>query len=521
MAYQSTFPGVNRVSKDPSGLLQLATILRRDVTPALNAYTDYKGKEITEKTDREAEIKARSTEAKSYADAVSSGELDGTQSPYWQSIYDNVKGKNHGIQFSLNKQTKLNEWIQNNIQENPNWEDKTGEQYFAWSSKFDAEYFSETLKNESSFFKKGLDGVVAQANANMGTSYVSYIKDRQHSILKKNLENVIINGIDESIIITTQVSTDVEGKKTDKGVTIGEALKTVLDTEGANAKLLAGLKGDEFNEIALAAIQSRIEEYAIKGDPNADYDAALALLEWTKSYKRKNGSTLFNADTTKKWAELEQELYSEKESHEKILDNNRKQLLQNEYIKDTKSNLGYRFTGGPMAISSDLSKEKSKIAEDAFSKLMELYFLENNPDMDNEAEAFLAKQFADNVSDELYKYYRYKDGDQLEPFSIEAFKNRENEVNLNNAPIMFQSTEDLQTAVDQWTTTGDGPIAEMLDEYGLSGKSGVELIIKQQGALLDKITNIGLSELEDQNKTEDEGMMQSIWNNIYGFFRDE
>ena len=49
MAYQSTFPGVNRVSKDPSGLLQLATILRRDVTPALNAYTDYKGEEITKK----------------------------------------------------------------------------------------------------------------------------------------------------------------------------------------------------------------------------------------------------------------------------------------------------------------------------------------------------------------------------------------------------------------------------------------------------------------------------------------
>ena len=134
MAYQSTFPGVNRVSKDPSGLLQLATILRRDVTPALNAYTDYKGKEITEKTDREAEIKARSTEAKSYATAVESGELDGTQSPYWQSVYDNVKGKNHGIQFSLSKQTKMNEWIQTNIAENPEWEDKDGSQFFRWSA---------------------------------------------------------------------------------------------------------------------------------------------------------------------------------------------------------------------------------------------------------------------------------------------------------------------------------------------------------------------------------------------------
>ena len=93
---------------------------------------------------------------------------------------------------------------------------------------------------------------------------------------------------------------------------------------------------------------------------------------------------MFNAETTKKWAELEQELYSEQESHEKIMDQNRKELLQVDYIKTTSTNLGYRFTGGPMALSSDLSKEKSKIAKDAFAQIMEIYNKEANPDMDKE-----------------------------------------------------------------------------------------------------------------------------------------
>ena len=508
MAYQSTFPGVNRVSKDPSGLLQLATILRRDVTPALNAYTDYKGKEITEKTDREAEIKARSTEAKSYATAVESGELDGTQSPYWQSVYDNVKGKNHGIQFSLSKQTKMNEWIQTNIAENPEWEDKDGSQFFAWSSKFDAEYFEKNLGKESNFFKKGLNGIVAQSNANLGTSYVSYIKERQHTLLKKNLENVIIDSFENSIYVESEERSQLGTKKDEKFYT--SEIYRVLDTEGSNAKLLAGLKGNEFNEIALGAAQSLIEKYAIKGSPDANYRKAFAVLEAVKNYKRKNGSTLFNAETTKKWAELEQELYSEQESHEKIMDQNRKELLQVDYIKTTSTNLGYRFTGGPMALSSDLSKEKSKIAKDAFAQIMEIYNKEANPDMDNPIDANAAKLYADNVSDELFKYYRYKDGSQLEPFDIAKFKNRENEKNLNSLPFQFNSKEHANNQIELYKNNGTGMIADLMEEYGITDAN---VIIKQQFEVWDTLNTSAKDEIEQKSK-DDDGFFERMYNLI-------
>ncbi|MGB0825017.1 MAG: hypothetical protein ACPGPH_03685, partial [Synechococcus sp.] len=107
---QSTFSGLRQVAKT-NNLIELANTLNNYATPALNEYARFKGQEITEETDREAELKARSTSAKSYADAVANGELDGTQSPYWQSVYDNVKGKNHGIEFGIKKQNALNEWI--------------------------------------------------------------------------------------------------------------------------------------------------------------------------------------------------------------------------------------------------------------------------------------------------------------------------------------------------------------------------------------------------------------------------
>ena len=77
MGYQSTFSGAPQVGRSP--LRDLATTLQNYATPALNAYADYKGEQITEKTDRDALVKARETEAKSYADAVAKGQLDGTQ----------------------------------------------------------------------------------------------------------------------------------------------------------------------------------------------------------------------------------------------------------------------------------------------------------------------------------------------------------------------------------------------------------------------------------------------------------
>jgi hypothetical protein len=456
MAYQSTFSGLRQVPKT-NNLIELANTLNNYATPALNAYASYKGEKITEETDREALIKARSTEAKSYADAVSLGELDGTQSPYWQSVYDNVKGKNHGIEFGITKQTQLNEWVQNNIAEDPLWEDKDGSQYFLWSQEYDTKYYNETIIKESSFFKKGLDGALTQTNANLGSSYSAYIKERQHTLLKKNLENVLMDSINVDLMVT-----DTAGEY----MAITEFYRA-LNTEGSNAKLLAGLKGDEFNTIAIAAAQATIENFAIKGDPNANYEKAFAVLEAVKNYKRENGSNLFNADSSKKWAELEQELYAEQEQHEHFLEQKRKEILQNDFVQAQVKMLENGFTGGSLAKYDPLSAEKATYAVDAYGILITEWILKHNPDLDTREGSLQLNNYADELRDVVSDHYKIRHGEDVKIFDVQGYKNKAAKLRIINIPLQFTSIEEANAAVKQYNENRSGAIEQLMYDYGV------------------------------------------------------
>jgi hypothetical protein len=151
--------------------------------------------------------------------------------------------------------------------------------------------------------------------------------------------------------------------------------------------------------------------------------------------------------------------------------------------------------------------------------MMEGYFQKNNPDMSNESDAYQAKLYADNLSDELFKHYQYKDASQLVPFSIEKYQNRENEKNLTSLPLQFKGTAELKAAVEQWETNGTGEIADLLTEYNLDGKSGVEMIIKQQFALIESLDASAKGEKEDN--PDEPNIAEQIFSNIYNYFRDD
>jgi hypothetical protein len=119
----------------------------------------------------------------------------------------------------------------------------------------------------------------------------------------------------------------------------------------------------------------------------------------------------------------------------------------------------------------------------------------------------------------LFKHYQYKDASQLVPFSIEKFNNRENEKNLTSLPLQFKGTAELKAAVEQWETNGTGEIADLLTEYNLDGKSGVEMIIKQQFALIESLDASGKEEKEDN--PDDPNIAERIFSNIYNYFRDD
>lgn len=486
MGYQSTFSGAPQVGRSP--LRDLATTLQNYATPALNAYADYKGEQITEKTDRDALVKARETEAKSYADAVAKGQLDGTQSPYWQSVYDNIKGKNHGIQFSTQKGLAMNNWINSNIAANSEWEDKDGSLFNEWSTKYDVDYFNTALEKESNFFKKGLNGVVTSANANLSSSYTSFIQQRQKDVLSKNLENVIVDSLENSIFMEGtsydfKTTGDVSATKEDRKTTTTDITNNFIDTlttEGANAKLIAGLTGDEFNAIALSAAQSVIEKYAVKGSPDANYDAAFSILNQVKNYKRSNGSNLFNAQTAKDWAELEQELYSESEAHDNLMQVRRSEILSVEFVSGQKTLLVNDMTGGPLAKYDPQAQLKGKFAGDAFNQIMIDYIKETGLDPDDEYDMTRIRTFSNSLRQEIKNYYDIRFGEDVAPFNLSQYKSKKESERIANIPLMFRSYEEAQLQLELFNdaTVKGGAIRDAMELYGI--KDPMTFLMQQE-----------------------------------------
>tara|TARA_B100001250_G_scaffold411562_1_gene440522 strand:- start:5396 stop:6859 length:1464 start_codon:yes stop_codon:yes gene_type:complete len=470
MAYQSTYSG-SRPHIRTTELIQIAEALRNSATPALNSYASYKGKEITKKTDRDADIAARSTEATSYAKAVENGELDGTQSPYWQSVYENNKGKAFGITYATQKNSSLNDWVLANKEEDPDWVDKDGSQYALWSADYDASYFKETLSGSSDFFLKGLDTYVTSSNMNLAAQYHSRQVEEQHRILKKNIATIIDDGLNMSLM--SNLST--------------EEIYEVLDREGANAKLLAGISGAEFNALAIGAYESKIAELTIKGDPDSDYALALKLMKQAQDFKRTNGSTLFNAETKERWADLEQKLYAEMEQHEYELDKQRKEILTVEFIKDQEAIVERAFLGSALAGVDPIASQKAAFAKEAFQKIM-LQYAYNNPDLDleDDTDKNILMVYSKDVGDAIVAYYRSQYQDDLIPFDVEKWQNGNLAYGVNNIELIgsadnsFDSAKaELEAAVAEYRESQSGPIADLLKENNLDPSQAENLILSQ------------------------------------------
>ena len=178
--YQSGFIGSQTVS--PNSETRALIDGLNTFAKGFNTFAVAKGKKITKETTAEAEKAARLDNLKSYQDGVDSGELDGTQSEFWISVYDNIKGQNAGVEFKTKKALAYNEWWAENAEN----DDLDGSLYSAWSNDFDKQYI-EANKNQSSFFLKGLDGFIRGTNQQMAGMYASSTAEKLKIKGKNNL----------------------------------------------------------------------------------------------------------------------------------------------------------------------------------------------------------------------------------------------------------------------------------------------------------------------------------------------
>ena len=287
--YQSGFIGSRDVSRDSEAQALVDGL--NTFARGFNTFAKAKGDKITKQTTAEAEKTARLDNLKSYQDGVDSGKLDGTQSEFWISVYDNVKGQNAGAEFQTSKAIAYNEWWAENVEN----DDYDGSLFQAWSSDFDSKYM-EANKDQSNFYLKGVEGFIKGTNANLGASYATSNAQKLKTKGKQNVIKVIEGVIGQG---------DVKAK-------IAE-----LDVK---TNLSRFLTKDEFNASVIQAYKNKIAALTIKGDPSSDYDTAIDLVDQLIDFKRANGSKIVTGANIEAINELKQKITLESITHESVLD---------------------------------------------------------------------------------------------------------------------------------------------------------------------------------------------------------
>ena len=287
--YQSGFIGSRDVSRDSEAQALVDGL--NTFARGFNTFAKAKGDKITKQTTAEAEKTARLDNLKSYQDGVDSGKLDGTQSEFWISVYDNVKGQNAGAEFQTSKAIAYNEWWAENVEN----DDYDGSLFQAWSSDFDSKYM-EANKDQSNFYLKGVEGFIKGTNANLGASYATSNAQKLKTKGKQNVIKVIEGVIGQGDVKTKIAELDVK------------------------TNLSRFLTKDEFNASVIQAYKNKIAALTIKGDPSSDYDTAIDLVDQLIDFKRANGSKIVTGANIEAINELKQKITLESITHESVLD---------------------------------------------------------------------------------------------------------------------------------------------------------------------------------------------------------
>ena len=113
-----------------------------------------------------------------------------------------------------------------------------------------------------------------------------------------------------------------------------EAIDTVLlltdadsfiglpNAEKQIANLDSSLKGEtflsneDFNKSIYSSYEAKINGLAVEGDPNADYDEAIRLINELENFKRYNGNKVVSGTIEKNFAQLKERVLGESIRHE-------------------------------------------------------------------------------------------------------------------------------------------------------------------------------------------------------------
>jgi len=202
------------------------------------------------------------------------------------------------------------------------------------------------------------------------------------------------------------------------------------------ANLDSSLKGETFlsNEIFNKSIydsyESKINSLAVEGDPNADYDEAIRLVNELENFERYNGNKVVSGTIEKNFAQLKERVLGESIRHEDKVTKIKQGNAFFEYAEGQKKIMETNFFNQfDSSLNKAANREKAFEAGQEFDQRIDAYVLAN-PDATYAEQQEYARDLRMNIID------KYED---IEIEKVTAFNLTSNKFNVTReADAVFE-----------------------------------------------------------------------------------
>ena len=270
----------------------------------------------------------------------------------------------------------------------------------------------------------GLNKYKATDNPILKEKYKSQLKtdaeefNKEHMLgstdLKKRLEAI------DSVLLLTDA---------DSFIGLPNAEKQIANLD-SSLKGETFLSNEIFNKSIYDSYESKINSLAVEGDPNADYDEAIRLINELENFKRYNGNKVVSGTIEKSFAQLKEKVLGESIRHEDKVTKIQQGNNFFEYSEGQKKIMELTFFNQfDASINKAANREKAFEAGQEFDQRIDAYVLAN-PDATYAEQQEYARDLRMNIID------KYQD---IEIEKVTAFNLTSNKFNVTReADAVFE-----------------------------------------------------------------------------------
>ena len=285
-------------------------------------------------------------------------------------------------------------------------------------------YEKESTKVFNDEMAIGVNNYKATDNPILKVKYKTDLKDKAEKFNKEHMLGA--NDLKKRFetIDTVLLLTDA-----DSFIGLPNAEKQIANLD-SSLKGETFLSNEDFNKSIYNSYESKINSLAVEGDPNADYDEAIRLINELENFKRYNGNKVVSGTIEKNFAQLKERVLGESIRHE---DKVTKIQLGNaffEYAQGQKKIMETKFFNQfDASLNKEANRDKAFEAAQEFDQRIDAYVLAN-PDATYAEQQEYARDLRMNIID------KYED---IEIEKVTAFNLTSNKFNVTReADAVFE-----------------------------------------------------------------------------------